>query len=321
MTTVAMIGAGSVASRHARVLSQIRGVSVAAVADPSLEAARTLADQAGARAFADPAEAMDLDGIDAVYVCVPPFAHGSIEHAAVKRELPLFVEKPVGRDLDLAARLVVDIESAGLVTGTGYHWRCLDTLPLARQALADSPPLMATGAWLDKRPPVGWWGRWSGSGGQVIEQLTHLLDLARVLLGEPVQVFARGSHTAEAPDPDDIHDATVATVVFETGTVASFTATSALTAKQRASLEVISPGLRLEFAEERLVVDRAGTPTWMTPGNDPRVGIDQDFIAAVRGETEGTCAPYAEAYATHRLGYAITLSAVEGRPIEMAEIP
>ena len=41
---------------------------------------------------------------------------------------------------------------------------------------------------LDARP--AWWGRVEQGGGQVIEQATHLYDLARLLMGEATVVGA-----------------------------------------------------------------------------------------------------------------------------------
>jgi predicted dehydrogenase len=48
------------------------------------------------------------------------------------------------------------------------------------------------GTWLDKVPPVAWWTDPTRSGGQVVEQAVHVLDLARVLVGEVREVTAAG---------------------------------------------------------------------------------------------------------------------------------
>ena len=55
-----------------------------------------------------PARPSDLDallgeGLDAVYVCVPPFAHGPVEQAIAAAGLAMFVEKPLGLDESMAA--------------------------------------------------------------------------------------------------------------------------------------------------------------------------------------------------------------------------
>lgn len=319
MTRIAMVGAGSVARRHVRVLSGLDGVRVVAVADPVQVQARTLAEEYGARAFASADDALDAVEVDAVYVCVPPFAHGDPERAAIARRLPLFVEKPVAVDLATADELAALVAESGVPTGTGYHWRCMDTLTEAKRLLEQTPPLLANGYWLDKRPPVNWWPHRDLSGGQVVEQLAHVLDTARALLGEPAEVYAAG---ARAPDRDgDIDDATAATVRFVSGAVATFSATSLLTRVYRTALHTFSAGLALELAETALVVDNGESRHEHVPSEDPRLTVDREFIEVVRGEREATRAPYREAVASHRLACAITESAREGRVVRLGQSP
>ncbi|OYO18681.1 oxidoreductase [Enemella dayhoffiae] len=319
-TRIALIGAGGVGVRHAKVLSAIEGVEVTAVADVSLENATRLADELGAKAFGTPQEALDAGRADAGYVCVPPFAHGAAEQAVLDRGLPLFVEKPVGLDLATTERIAARVAETGVVTGSGYHWRCLSTTGQARELLAEAPAVLANGFWLGKRPPVPWWAWRDRSGGQVVEQLAHVLDLARFLLGEPVRVVAAGRRTDERPDGEldgDIDDATTALVTFASGTVATMTASCALPALYGAALHTISHGVHLALSEAELVVTRGEQVQRHRREADPRELIDADFIAAVRGEREQAVAPYADALASHRFALAITESAATGRPVEL----
>ena len=321
-TRLVMVGAGSVARRHVEVLTGLPDVDVVGVVDPAEGAARSLADACGATVHSSTAEALDEGRPDAVYVCVPPFAHGEPEREALARGLPLFVEKPLGVGLDVAEELAQCIADAGVVTGTGYHWRCLDTVEVARARLARSPALLASGYWLDKRPPVAWWASRERSGGQVVEQLTHVLDLARVLLGEATEVYAAGAVRPVPPElgdelRGDVDDATAATVRFASGAVATLAATSLLHAKHRAALHTFSEGLVLEVTEAALTLDRAGEREVVRPAEDPRVVVDREFIEAVRGERPVTRAPYDEALRTHRLACAIARSAELGEPVRL----
>jgi predicted dehydrogenase len=325
---VALIGAGSVGQRHARTLRHL-GVLITSVTDAHPEAAERLARELDTRAFTDPDTALDLTDADAAYVCVPPFAHGSGERAALSRGLPLFVEKPVGLDQETAEDIGALVEAAGVATGTGYHWRCTDTMEHARDLLTEAPALLANGYWLDKRPPVPWWGRVNRSGGQVVEQLTHVLDAARFLLGEVVEVYAAGVRSAPETDAqaagrgdaehDDVDDATAATMRFASGAVATLAATSVLATKQRAALHTVSRGLYLEISEARLSSFNGTSGTDQESAEDPRVTVDREFIEAVQGERESTRTPYAEALRTHRLGCAITESARTGLPVRLPQ--
>ena len=195
---VGMVGAGAVAARHVRTLLAMDGVELAAVADPALERAKELAAEAGASAYPNHMELLAAERLDAVYICVPPFAHGVPELAVIDAGLPMFVEKPVAIDRETAAEIAARLAGGGpLVTCTGYHWRWLDIFDRAAELLADRPARLVQCSWLDKVPPPSWWLRRDGSGGQTIEQTTHVLDTARGLAGEVTEVHAFGARAAE----------------------------------------------------------------------------------------------------------------------------
>ena len=118
-----MVGAGAVAARHVRTLLAMDGVELAAVADPALERAKELAAEAGASAYPNHMELLAAERLDAVYICVPPFAHGVPELAVIDAGLPMFVEKPVAIDRETAAEI-----AARLAGGAAGH---LHRLPLA----------------------------------------------------------------------------------------------------------------------------------------------------------------------------------------------
>ena len=196
-----MVGAGAVAARHVRTLLAMDGVELAAVADPALERAKELAAEAGAPAYPNHMELLAAERLDAVYICVPPFAHGAPELAVIDAGLPMFVEKPVAIDQETAAGIAARLAGRPLVTCTGYHWRWLDIFDRAAELLADRPARLVQCSWLDKVPPPPWWLRRDGSGGQTIEQTTHVLDTARGLAGEVTEVHAFGARAATNPPP------------------------------------------------------------------------------------------------------------------------
>jgi predicted dehydrogenase len=321
-TRIALIGAGSVARRHAGVLMSLQDVQIVAVADPSEAAADKLAQQCDARSFRDIEEALDSKEADAVYVCVPPFAHGPLEKVVLARRLPMFVEKPLAVDLPTAEEIARRVEQAGVVTGTGYHWRCLDAVDEARGILRDAAPRLACGYWLDKEPTAPWWAQQHGSGGPVIEQLTHVVDLARVFLGDAVDVYAAGSPRQKARVESTeagahVDEATAATVCFASGAVATLATTSLLDVKHRAELHIFGRGIVVELSETGMVVTRGTTRQHRQPAEDPRVTVDREFIEVVRGERKATRAPYSEMIHTHRLACAIAESARTKQPVHI----
>ena len=309
ITRVGLVGAGGVAQRHARVLNSLPGVRVAGVTDVRPEAASALAEAHDTSVYPDLAALLD-DGPDAVYVCVPPFAHGPAERAVIAAGLPMFVEKPLAADLDTAVELAGLIAERGLRTSVGHHWRYLPVVDRARELLAGRAIRLVAGAWLDKVPPVAWWARADRSGGPIVEQAAHVLDLARYLAGEVTDVWAAGNGTPPAVEGADVDGATVAGLRFSSGAVGTLAHTCVLGWKERAGLEIYADGLALAISETELVV-RDGDDEEKTP-SDPdtaRVAVDRAFIEAVRGEADDIRVPYAEALRTHALAVRIAEAA------------
>jgi predicted dehydrogenase len=291
-----------------------------AVADPVAERAAGMAARCSARTYPDHAAMLEQERLDALYICVPPYAHGAPELAAVEAGVPFFVEKPVAVDLETAEEIAGALAiSPGLATAVGYHWRYLDIYEHARVLLEQNPARLALGYWLDAMPPPGWWARRRFSGGQTIEQTTHVLDLARTLVGEVTTVYAAASRIERDDFPEaDIADVSTATLHFETGAVGSISSTCLLRWPHRIGLHTVSDGMMIELAEFEVMVD-VGEGRPVTPADgDPFVRADRDFVDAVQGKDDRIRVPYHEALATHRLACAIDRSAVEGRPLELA---
>jgi predicted dehydrogenase len=322
---VGFIGAGWIAGRHVNDLMGFDDVTIVALADTALDRAGALADRCGARAYARYEEMLDRETLDALYICVPPFAHGPLEAAALERKLPFFVEKPLATDWETAAAIAQQVAAANLVTAVGYHWRYLDTVEEAQALLEERPARLALGYWLDFTPPPAWWSRQDQSGGQMVEQTTHIFDLARVLVGEVTQVYGAGSRLDRTTHPDaayqarDVFDVSLATLHFASGALGNMASTCLLNWPHRVGLHLFSEGMAIELSEFELMVDVGqGRPVRAAQG-DPFVREDRAFIDAVQGKPNRIRAPYAEALQTHRLTTAAAQSAAEGRLVKLAE--
>lgn len=319
---VGFVGAGAVASRHARTLLSFPDVEIVAVAEPAEQAAARFAALTGAARYPDHEAMLAGVGLDAVYVCVPPFAHGPPELAAIRAGLPLFVEKPVAVDLPTAERVAAEIAARNLVTCVGYHWRWLDILQRARGLLEGRPVRLVLAYWLDKVPPPAWWLRRDRSGGQTVEQTTHVLDVVRALAGEVAQVHALASRTPREAYPDaDVDDVAVANLRFASGALGSVASTSLLGHLHRARVDLFAEGLALELSETELVVADADGRRVEAAAGSARGLPDRDFIDAVAGRPVQIRAPYAEALQTHRLACALTASALHGTPVDLPTRP
>src|SRR5918997_6102579 len=125
-TRIGFVGTGVIANRHLGVLLGFEDVRVVAAADPQEDRVRSFSDRCGATAYTDPKEMLAHESLDALYICVPPFAHGAPEATALAQGIPFFVEKPLAVDLETAEEIAHQVEERALTTAAGYHWRYLN---------------------------------------------------------------------------------------------------------------------------------------------------------------------------------------------------
>jgi predicted dehydrogenase len=321
---IGLVGAGNVGRRHAEVLRGFPDVQLAGITDVVPGAAATLARDVGCRPFPSAQDLLSAE-VDAVYVCVPPFAHGGPEIAVLSAKVPLFVEKPLAATAETAEQLGIQVASAGVLTSVGHHWRYLNVVERARRMLDGRAVRLVGGSWLDKVPPVGWWPVREQSGGPVIEQAAHVLDLARLFAGEVTEVFAMGDGRPPPVPGADVDGVTTATLRFCSGALGTLSTTCLLGWKQRVGLELVADGLWLRVGEDGLEIREGGAnPIEEVVAADPaaaRVAVDRAFIDAVRGIGDDVRVPYAEALRTHRLACALASSAATGRHVRPADGP
>jgi predicted dehydrogenase len=210
---IAIVGCGRMGLQHAKSSAQL-GHRVAAACDLDLARATALATgYPGCIAFDDPG-AIPWDSLDAAFVCTPPFARGPVELFAARAGVPLFLEKPIGLSATQCAPVLAAVREGRLVTSVGYMNRYRASVQRARMLLSGEAPLGFVGHWFGAAYRVPWWGDPALSGGQLNEQCTHLVDLARHLVGEVAEVTAFAQ-----PAPQGIRGAASVSVAlrFESG--------------------------------------------------------------------------------------------------------
>ena len=315
---VGCVGTGFIAGRHLDALSGFPDVEIVAVADPVQERARAVAARYSARAYDDGLALLETEELDAVWLCVPPFAHGGLEQAALDRGLPFFVEKPLAVDLRAAVRLADAVREKRLLTCVGYHWRSLGVVEQARQLVDGSSVQLVTGTWLDSTPAAPWWSRREGSGGQLIEQTTHLVDLARLLVGEIDTVQALEVKTPRQAWPDaDVPTASAVLLHFRGGAIGTVSSSCVLDRRRHVGLQLVTEGRLLDLRETALsdhelrVTSSKGDQV-VRSDEDPIAREDRSFVEALHGRHDRVPVPYEEGLRTHAVVCAADLSAREG---------
>ena len=317
-TRIAFIGAGGIAHRHFGVLERFADVEIVAVADVDFARSTEAAARVGARAFDDASRMLAAITVDALYICVPPFAHGEPERLAIEHGLPFFVEKPVALDLGTAEDVAASVARLGLVTAVGYHWRYLDTVDEVKAVLSATPARLLSGYWLDSTPPPQWWWKQGASGGQMLEQTTHLIDLARYLVGDVVRVYGQAGYLDRAAFPGlDVATTSTATLTFASGAIANFASTCLLNWNHRVGLHLFGEGVAIELTDHDVMIDIGRGRPVRGNGSDPVEREDRDFVDAVQGKPNHIRCDYGAALETLRLALAIEQSASERRAIDL----
>ena len=206
----------------------------------------------------------------------------------------------------------------GLVTATGYQWRYLDIVEQAADLLQGNVVHLALGYWLDVLPPPAWWTQREQSGGQLVEQTTHLFDLARLLVGEIAELRAEAS-CVERPDfaHCDIDWATTTTLRFASGALGCIASTCVLPQPHRIGLHLFGDRLALELSETELVCrSRRGTQRGPRRRQSLRPGGSRLRRRCV-GAADRIRVPYREALATHRVATAAARATLDGAAIEL----
>jgi predicted dehydrogenase len=320
---VGCVGTGFIAGRHLTALASFPDVEVVAVADAVRERADAAAARYGARGYDDGLALLESEDLDAVWLCVPPFAHGLLEQAAIDRSLPFFVEKPLAHDLATAVAIAGAVRERGLPTAVGYHWRHLGIVREAQRLLAAAPAQLLLGYWLDATPRAPWWSDRGRSGGQVLEQTTHIFDLARALVGE-VDVV----HSAEVPGASpavpgrDVPTAATTVLRFSSGAIGSISSTRVLGRRHRVGVHLLAEGTAVEIGERSLTdhdlrVAGADGEHVVTSDEDPIAAEDREFLDVLRGDVCRARVPYDEALRTHALAWAADSSARQGGPVRV----
>jgi predicted dehydrogenase len=215
------------------------------------------------------------------------------------------------------------VHESGLVTAVCYQWRHLDTVRRARELLASAPAQLALAEWSSKMPRAPWWRTNALSGGQILEQGTHLFDMVRHLVAEPVRVF--GACTGPVPSRTpaaDVAAATAVTLELEGGALAVVTTTCLLARPHRIGIRLFGDGVLVELTETDMAVE-SDAEAWRADVTvEPFAEEDREFVDAVRATRAGRCAsvavPYGEALRTHQVVLAAMEAMRRGGRVDVA---
>jgi predicted dehydrogenase len=318
---VALLGCGGIAPRH---VTAVKALGLDLVGCCGRDQARTDAFTAehGGGAFVDLDRMIDATAPELLIATLPPFArHGEIEHAA-SRGLHLLIEKPIALDITAAERMVSAVEAAGVVAAIGFMYRFGDAVLRWRQSDTGRVAMYA-GAYHCNALHAPWWREEAKSGGQILEQVIHQIDLIRHLVGDPDTVSARRANLFHHDVPGyDVEDLSAMLFGWDDGRIATLNASNIATPgvwhKEWAVYAERLTGRFTSWNEAVLTPTVAGAQGKVIAGtSDPFTVQLGDVVAAIR-EKRAPAIPLSEGAATLRLALAARQAADERREIRLA---
>jgi phthalate 4,5-cis-dihydrodiol dehydrogenase len=186
---VGFVGAGEQGVNNLLpALLQVQGARVAAICDRSADRARSAAALAGGVPyFEDPASMLNGPDLDAVVMACPPSIHRDVAHAAMKRGLHVFVEKPPCLTTPELQDLVAVARKQKVTTGVGLNFRFASGVQrfcevVGNDLFGDLVHLQIVHA--ANKPRAQMWDTNSPTRSFMLAQAIHSVDLAITLGGE-----------------------------------------------------------------------------------------------------------------------------------------
>ncbi|MCM8760503.1 MAG: Gfo/Idh/MocA family oxidoreductase, partial [Candidatus Omnitrophica bacterium] len=294
---IGFIGCGGIANAHMQRLAKIEGVEFVGMCDIEKEKAEMAAQRYGGKVYTEFEKMLEEVKMDACYICVPPFAHTGQEEICIEKGIHFFVEKPVHLDLSKAEDIAKKVKEKGIITGVGYVLRYFDVVQEARGIIAKEEIAFARGRYYGGVPHEGkveWIMKKTMSGGQLIEQGTHIVNMMQYLLGDIEEVYGykiEGINSKIYPGYD-VEDASTMVFKFKNGYIGNLTYTW-LWSGFNSGVEVVGKGILIDYQGNTLNVDRGNKRTTFISSLDPMLEEDKVFVKAVEtGDTSSIRSDY-----------------------------
>lgn len=226
-TKIAVIGAGLIGPRHARTVQADPNAQLVAIVDPTpsgSDLAATLKvpyHKSIAELIASP------DKPDGAIICTPNHTHVPVGLELVRAGIHILVEKPISTSIASARDLVDAAKKAGVQILVGHHRRFNSYMLAAKEILKAGKigdPVAINGVWTTCKPADYFdapaeWKRTKESGGPILINMIHEIDLMHYLLGPITRVYAEPTPRRRGFEAEE---GCAITLRFQSGAVGSF---------------------------------------------------------------------------------------------------
>ena len=226
---LAVIGAGLVGRKHAKLIAQLPGCTLAGICD--VEPARQPVAEACRTHFYSRIERLLEDQKpEGAIIATPNATHAELAERCAERCVHVLIEKPIAESLAQAQRIIEAATGSGIRVLVGHHRRHNPLIREARRIVQSGQLGRLIGVnilWALTKPTdyfhVDWRCRRPG-GGPTFINLIHELDSLRFICGEIRQLYAQSSSAARRLE---VEDSIAMTVTFDSGAIGSILASDA----------------------------------------------------------------------------------------------
>ena len=223
---VAVIGAGILGSRHARVFHEHDQSETVAVVDVDETRAKTVADRHGARAYTSLDALFGTEELDALAIATPDHLHREPAVAALTRGKHVFLEKPLATTREDVDAIATAARRSSAIAMVNYSQRFVPEYAAIKRIVADGTigrPAMVTSHKFDTiHVPTAMIG-WAAQTSPFFFMSSHDLDLVRWYVGQdPVEVVARDRRGVLEARGVPVHDGLNVLIAFGREVTANF---------------------------------------------------------------------------------------------------
>jgi predicted dehydrogenase len=318
-----MIGCGGIAQWHMSLLEKMEEAQMVAFCDIREEAARQSAEKYSGVAYTKHEEMFAKENLDAIFLCIPPFAHTDQAIMAAQKGIHVFAEKPVALNMAKALEIQEALDKSGVVASVGYCVRYVPATARVKQMLAKNPAHLAFGWYMGGIPEAEWLRQMKTCGGQIVEQATHLVDLLCYLVGDVDTISASYSHECFRNLPGvDVPDTAAVTLHFKNGAVGSFLNTWAGVPGPKPGTWIGGKDFFIQLTYNDITVTTPeGTKEDPVVLDEGYVNEDRTFLRAVQtGDKSGILCPFSDGVKTLAVTLAANKAAAEGRTVKVEEM-
>jgi predicted dehydrogenase len=228
--TIAIIGGGLIGPRHAQSVIKNPSTTLVALVDPAPHGAQVAAELNTNHYASVEALIRSPHKPQAAIICTPNATHVPIAKELATAGIDILVEKPMSTNIPSGRELIAHAKACHVKLLIGHHRRFNSYISLTKSILTSPDPhtslgriIAISGLWTAHKPPsyfappTSW--RQGATGGVILINLIHEIDILHHLLGPIVRVHAESTASTRGFAADE---GAAVVLRFASGAVGTF---------------------------------------------------------------------------------------------------